>query len=41
MAKKKATPKTEKKVKEEIKTQPLRKLTREEKMAYLSAGRKR
>ncbi len=43
MATKKSAPKKSKKKKdaeEEIKTQPLRKLTREEKMAYLTGGRK-
>ena len=38
--KKTAPKKSAKKVKEEIKTQPLRKLTREEKMAYLIGSRK-
>lgn len=38
--KKTAPKKSAKKVKEEIKTQPLRKLTREEKMAYLIGNRK-
>jgi len=37
--KKTAPKKSAKKVKEEIKTQPLRKLTREEKMAYLIGSR--
>lgn len=37
MAEKKA--KKSKKTKEEIMTQPLRKLTREEKMAYLTGGK--
>lgn len=40
--KKKTAPKKSKKkgAEEEIKTPPLRKLTREEKMAYLTGGRK-
>lgn len=42
MAKRKSTAKKKKnKAEEEIKTPPLRKLTREEKMAYLTGGRKR
>lgn len=42
MAKKKTAPKkSKKKTEEEIKTPPLRKLTREEKMSYLTGGRKR
>lgn len=40
MANKKGTTSKKKKVEEVIKTQPLRKLTREEKMAYLINNRK-